>query len=99
MIYHQWFRLKSLSTFHITIGLPTPTGLCQAGFYCTLQASSRAPTDYITRNVCPAGAYCDEGTVEMRGNTRPEDCLSCEEGKFCDGWGLKYPLGKCSAGF
>ena len=33
------------------------------------------------------------------GNKKAEDCIECDEGKYCTGWGLDYPTGNCSAGF
>ena len=49
-------------------GLPAPTGLCNHGYYCELGASVPNPTDAVTGNICPAGTYCNPGSIE------PTDC-------------------------
>lgn len=38
------------------------SGECYAGFYCTLGASSPAPQDDVTGNICPPGSYCEQGS-------------------------------------
>ena len=43
-------------------GLPAPSGPCQSGYYCTLGAQVKAPTDNVTGGICPAGSYCNEGS-------------------------------------
>lgn len=41
-------------------GLANVSGSCKRGYYCTLGAKQRDPTDGITGNICPAGRYCRE---------------------------------------
>jgi hypothetical protein len=43
-------------------GLTTPSGDCSAGYYCIGGASSSTPTDGITGDICPMGAYCPTGS-------------------------------------
>lgn len=110
LIHSPLFFHYSPGKFCQTAGLTTPSGSCDAGSYCTLGASVQAPRDNITGNVCPPGAYCDAGTgvpkkcepghySSTSGNKQLKDCLECQEGKYCTGWGLHYPSGNCSAGF
>lgn len=40
-----------------------PTGPCNAGYVCYGGASTSSPTDGVTGSVCPAGGYCQLGTV------------------------------------
>ena len=76
-------------------GLPAPTGLCDAGFFCRSRATIPAPTDGITGDICPRGGYCPEGsTVQANcplgtygnstGNRAKEDCVDCDPGLVCD---------------
>ena len=71
-----------------------PTGACAAGYYCTGGASSPTPTDGTTGNVCPAGGYCPENSIEPlpcpAGTIAPSEgainetaCLDCPIGQFC----------------
>ncbi len=43
-------------------GLSYPTGQCHGGYYCLQGASTPTPTDNVTGNVCPVGAYCPGGS-------------------------------------
>lgn len=45
-----------------TPGLVLPTALCSEGSYCTLGASTAAPRDGVTGDICPTGHYCPEGS-------------------------------------
>lgn len=45
-----------------TPGLSEPTAPCQAGSYCTLGASTAAPRDNTTGDICPSGQYCPTGS-------------------------------------
>jgi hypothetical protein len=69
------------------IGLTTPRGLCEAGFYCVSGANSSRPayTSNFSENSvfsssgqCPRGHYCPEGT------TYPQ---VCPEGTYNPNWG------------
>ncbi|XP_075462630.1 uncharacterized protein LOC142498006 [Ascaphus truei] len=42
--------------------LTLPAGICQAGFFCTLGATSPRPQDGITGNICPERHFCPEGS-------------------------------------
>lgn len=44
-------------------GLPGTSGQCAAGFYCQGGAALPKPTDGVSGNVCPVGAYCSEYPV------------------------------------
>lgn len=43
---------------------------------------------------CKPGFYSPS-----KGNTQESDCQECNEGEYCNGWGLTKPSGNCSAGF
>ena len=49
------------SSYCLGVGLSTPTGSCSAGFYCSGNATTPAPIDGVTGNVCPIAAYCPAG--------------------------------------
>ena len=91
-------------------GLSLPLANCSAGYYCLAGASSQKPTDKVTGDICPAGAYCPEGSLNYTlcppgtysnetGNTNISNCLSCTEGYYCQGWGNHLPTAKCNSGF
>ena len=91
-------------------GLALPLANCSEGYYCLAGASSPNPTDGVTGNICPAGAYCPTGShnytlcppgtfSNRTGNTNLTNCLSCTEGFYCMGWGNTVPTAKCNAGF
>ena len=72
-------------------GRSSPTGPCDAGFFCRSRASVSAPTDGITGDICPRGGFCPEGsTVQANcplgtygnstGNKAKEDCIDCDPG-------------------
>lgn len=46
-------------------GMATFTGPCQAGFYCKFGASQRNTTDGVTGNICPPGAFCPSGMLQL----------------------------------
>ncbi len=90
--------------------LSEPIGNCSEGYYCLAGASSSKPTDKVTGDICPAGAYCPNGSQNYTlcppgtysnetGNRNVSNCLSCTEGYYCMGWGNKAPTAKCNAGF
>ena len=91
-------------------GLSNYTGMCDAGFFCTGGASSSAPSDNVTGGMCPSGSYCPQGTSvpkkcppgtysNILRNQKLADCLPCDPGMYCNGWGLTKPSGNCSEGF
>eukprot|EP01029_Cantina_marsupialis_P004433 TRINITY_DN14448_c0_g2_i1.p1 TRINITY_DN14448_c0_g2~~TRINITY_DN14448_c0_g2_i1.p1 ORF type:complete len:1632 (+),score=579.25 TRINITY_DN14448_c0_g2_i1:1-4896(+) len=91
-----------------TEGLATPSGDCDAGYYCTLKASSSSPTD-STGGECTPGHYCESGSTApmdcpagtfstSSGNTATGDCTSCTPGYTCAS-GTVTPTEKCLEGF
>ena len=75
-------------------GLDNYTAECQAGYYCTLGAWKRNPTDRTMGDRCPAGHYCPTGSESPTscgtgtyspsvGNTDISDCLNCTAGEYC----------------
>ena len=71
-------------------GLPTPSGPCDAGYYCDGNASQADPP----HRVCPAGNHCPQqsktptpcpaGTMsDTLGNTINSNCLACTPGYYC----------------
>ena len=43
-------------------GLSAPEGDCNGGYYCILGADRPSPTDGVTGDICPTGAYCPPGS-------------------------------------
>lgn len=39
-------------------GLQIPSGACEAGYFCTMGASTASPTDILTGDICPLGSFC-----------------------------------------
>lgn len=72
-------------------GASNMTGKCSEGFYCTLRASSSAPQDGITGNICPAGSYCPAGSSQhlycpngtFTNHSGAARCYDCPEGHYC----------------
>lgn len=60
--------------------------LCTEGRYCTLGTSIPFP--------CPSGTYSN-GT----GLKKPEDCIDCRPGYYCDSVGLIEPKGQCDESY
>ena len=77
--------------------------ICEAGYYCGEERMT-----YM--KVCPAGHFCRESSTTPepcpRGSfsnatarTKPEACLICPKGKYCQDIKLKEPTDDCEAGF
>ena len=77
------------------VGLPSVTGPCTEGYFCTLGAEVSSPTDGVTGNICPVGSYCPIGTAvpqlcspgnftNAEGNTQVSDCQECTAGQLND---------------
>lgn len=72
-------------------GLSAVSGDCSPGFYCVLGASSHAPYDGSTGNICPAGSYCPSGSPQhyycpngtYTNHTGASSCYDCPEGYYC----------------
>ena len=93
-----------------TPGIPAPNGSCLAGYYCKNKATTPNPISEIYGDECHAGYYCPTGTTtpfpcppgtfnnQTRG-TRPQDCLPCNAGYYCEGYANKVPDGSCEPGY
>jgi hypothetical protein len=90
--------------------LSEPSGVCMPGFYCSGGANQSNPTDGVTGNICPMGAYCaanstapllcDLGTfLPSEGNDDVGDCIPCRAGSYCDSPGLIDSGALCPEGF
>ena len=68
-----------------------PDGNCTAGYYCASNASTSAPTDSVTGDVCPIGHYCPQGSGQplpcepgtFADTTLNDQCLLCTSGRYC----------------
>ena len=72
------------------LGLTEPTGLCDAGYFCS--GGSKTPTP--PSGLCPAGKYCPRGTTSLQncpvgtfslsqGLTDDSECQPCPPGSYC----------------
>ncbi|CAH1789581.1 unnamed protein product, partial [Owenia fusiformis] len=69
-------------------GLAQPTGLCDPGWYCTLNSSS---AQSVTEGgECQPGFYCPQGAYAP---------IQCDPGTYCEITGLDAPTGNCTAGY
>ena len=92
-------------TYCPTRGLTSPVANCSSRYYCTGNATTAAPTDGVTGNVCPVGFYCPEGTGQpipcadgtFTDTELNEACLPCTPGHYCVN-GQTPPV-DCPAGF
>lgn len=75
--------------------------MCVAGGYC--------PMASVLPHVCPRGYYCGTGVSAPQpcapgtygnatGMILASDCITCDGGYYCDGYGLTAPRGLCSKG-
>ncbi|XP_062894520.1 uncharacterized protein LOC134340877 [Mobula hypostoma] len=92
------------------LGLTQPTGYCKAGFYCRERATTAAPVDGITGDVCTAGGYCPVGSAfpvpcpmgtfsNTSGLRSSKECLPCPPGLYCSGLTTRAPTGPCRPGY
>jgi hypothetical protein len=83
---------------------------CDAGFWCIEGATRPDPTDGITGKICPAGGFCEKGTIVPApcppGQYNPAEgaknatfCIDCTPGKYCAGSSNPAPSGDCDAGY
>lgn len=93
-----------------TLGMTKPSGECDAGYYCILGASTAAPIDGVTGDLCPRGGFCSGGSYgpescaagtfnNYTGGKSQEDCAPCSPGYYCAGSSNPYPTGPCTAGY
>ena len=100
-------------TYCSQLGLRSPDGLCDIGYFCIGGSTTPNPTDGTMGNECLAGGFCDLGSFETvpckpgtfnnatRG-TSEADCTACTAGKYCNqGVGnlISAETGDCTAGF
>ena len=86
--------------------LATPSGLCNAGYYCDGNISRPDPP----QNICPMGSYCEEGSStpspcpagtmnNVTGGTDISFCKPCTAGSYCAGPGDYTETGPCREGY
>lgn len=93
-------------------GADSPTGMCDAGYYCILASTVPRPTDGIVGSICPAGGYCEKGSAwpkycqggyynPYEGKQTIFDCTLCPPGEYCDGSssGSVNSSGNCDDGY
>uniref|UniRef100_A0A3Q3IVN5 Uncharacterized protein n=1 Tax=Monopterus albus TaxID=43700 RepID=A0A3Q3IVN5_MONAL len=69
------------------VGLSSPSGPCNSGFYCT--EGSRTAIPQFHGDVCPAGHYCPKGSAQPSPCPPAEsnaDCEVCYPGFYCPLW-------------
>eukprot|EP00817_Percolomonadidae_sp_ATCC50343_P003418 CAMPEP_0117418838 /NCGR_PEP_ID=MMETSP0758-20121206/542_1 /TAXON_ID=63605 /ORGANISM="Percolomonas cosmopolitus, Strain AE-1 (ATCC 50343)" /LENGTH=4727 /DNA_ID=CAMNT_0005199587 /DNA_START=68 /DNA_END=14251 /DNA_ORIENTATION=+ len=74
-----------------TTGLSTPTGNCNAGYFCVRNSTSATPTDGVTGNTCPAGKRCPAGSFKplpcsagtYQNAESESSCIVCPSGYYC----------------
>ena len=85
------------------------SGNCDPGFFCVLGVNTQRPSQNFSGigGVCPAGAYCPEGTSEPKGCPsgtfsnvsqleRADQCTPCSDGHYCEQSNLTQPTGRKS---
>ena len=90
-------------------GQTTYSGLCSAGFYCSLGVDTANPTGNHTGigGVCPPGSHCPEGSgvpISCEAGTYAEQegqasCTLCEAGYYCLSNSITYRHTPCLAGY
>ena len=91
-------------------GLSTPSGLCDAGFFCVEASETARPADNVTGNFCPHGNFCPQGSsspvacpigyfLNRTHGVSQSDCQACLQGWYCASEGLDVPTGLCQPGF
>ena len=90
-------------------------GPCTAGWYCQGGAITSTPNvtnslKYPENGPCPKGRYCLEGTPSpakcppgtyrnSTGAASESECLDCNPGWYCEGYGNEEPTAQCAAGY
>ena len=85
---------------------------CSAGYYCLQGSNTSIPVGMPFGDICPPGSYCPEGTASYNDTKCPNgtysnltslssesECLACDPGLVCAGYGLLEPNGICAAGY
>ena len=82
-----------LPGYHCDVpGLAYPSGLCEAGYYCTGGSNSSNPTSTTaTGGPCPAGSFCVIGSSQPQlcpagtysSLTQQSNCTVCPAGYHC----------------
>lgn len=95
--------------YKFLIGLTQTSGPCSAGFFCTMGASNSTPTDGTTGDICPAGSYCEAGSItgsacpigtfsSLTGLINESQCEQCTPGSYCSQAGLTAVSNPCAEG-
>ena len=88
------------------------TGVCEAGFFCSLGSNTPAPNGINSTGnsgPCPKGHFCllnsripqpcPKGTYSNQTHlVNSSQCCPCPQGHYCGSSGLTNPSGLCSAG-
>ena len=95
--------------YYCTGGRPSPDGMCAAGWYCSIGATTSQPIEFGTviaagnssNNTCycsgiGTGGQCFPGHYCPQGSERP---LACPSGMYCSGFGMSTPSAMCQAGY
>ncbi len=95
-----------------TVGMYADGVNCNAGYYCTLQATTQTPTNDATQggNICLAGYYCVAGSSVMipcpAGTyssatkvTSLAGCTACADGSYCATTAATVMTAQCDAGY
>ncbi|CAG9331890.1 unnamed protein product [Blepharisma stoltei] len=87
---------------------------CDPGYYCYRGATVNKPSDANTASgyygICPAGAYCPQGSAGpiacpsgyMRSSqlgTQSSDCTQCTQGYYCTNVNSTTTTDQCDAGY
>lgn len=95
-------------------GLSTPTGDCNAGYFCLESAETNRPSalDLVSSRwgKCPGGSYCPVGTAypypcpqgtfsSSESLTASTSCTDCTAGSYCETTGLLLVSGSCDEGY
>ena len=91
------------------IGNIVESGPCAPGYYCMHGAYNATPVDAVTGDICPAGKYCESGSITgtgcpvgtfsvSLGLKNDTECTDCTPGYYCGSTGLTAVSGTCWAG-
>ncbi|ESO91999.1 hypothetical protein LOTGIDRAFT_73867, partial [Lottia gigantea] len=92
------------------VGKDSPTGPCDAGYFCKRFAMMPTPNQTVDADICPQGSYCPQQTASpvpcppgTYGSssrlTAENECTVCLGGWYCQTHGLTTPTAECDAGF